>query len=127
SFNGSNGRLANRTELTAWATVATRNVWPSFAVATLVVPTTVPAPVTFSTITRCGNLLDNASASSRAATSVGPPAAKGTTRCSVVAGHDGACAEAGARPDGTKRAVIRKERRFICLVLPAVRHGLRAS
>src|SRR5947207_15968092 len=48
-----------------------RNVWPSFAVATLVVPTTVPAPVTFSTITRCGNFLDSASASSRAATSVG--------------------------------------------------------
>src|SRR5207249_9883023 len=59
---------------------------------------------------RCGNLLDNASASSRAATSVGPPAAKGTTRCSVVAGQDCACAEAGARPDGTKRAIIRKDR-----------------
>ena len=45
-------------------------LWPSFAVATLVVPTTEPAPETFSTITRCGNLLDSASASSRAATSV---------------------------------------------------------
>jgi hypothetical protein len=72
--------------------------------ATFAVPTIVPAPGLFSTATGSDHFVDIASATNRATTSAGPPAAKGTIKRTFLVGKPDCARARGSRVTPTVAA-----------------------